>query len=157
MSRPSTAVTTARVPATQTEAQCYQRLRAHLAFLKLLDAAEALPGILDAARHEKLSATATLERFFAVEVTAVEQRRLTSRLRFACLPAPWSLADFDFTAQPGVDQNPHPGAGHPCGSSRPDPTCRSSARPGWARPCSRWGWPAPPSRPGTGSSRWWPH
>jgi hypothetical protein len=75
------------VPRTQTEAQRYQRLRAHLAFLKLLDAAQALPGILDAARTEKLSATATLERLFAVEVTAVEQRRLTSRLRFACLPA----------------------------------------------------------------------
>jgi len=30
-------------PRTQTEAETYQRLRAHLAFLKLADAAEALP------------------------------------------------------------------------------------------------------------------
>ena len=24
-------------------------------------------------------------------------------MRFACLPEPWALADFDFSAQPGVD------------------------------------------------------
>ena len=29
----------------------------------------------------------------------------TSRLRFACLPAPWRIADFDFSAQPGVDES----------------------------------------------------
>gem|GEM_PF-2611871 len=32
---------------------------------------------------------------------ATEARRLASRLRFACLPAPWRIADF--SAQPGVD------------------------------------------------------
>src|SRR5674536_401556 len=31
--------------------------------------------------------------------------RLASRLRFACLPAPWRIADFDFSAQPGVDES----------------------------------------------------
>ncbi len=39
-----------------------------------------------------------------IEVNATEQRRLTGRLRFACLPEPWTLADFDFAAQPGVDE-----------------------------------------------------
>ncbi|MFZ5852216.1 MAG: IS21-like element helper ATPase IstB [Actinomycetota bacterium] len=91
-------------PRTPSEAERYQRLRSHLAFLKLTAAAEALPAVLDAARAEDLSATATLERLLAVEVAATEDRRLTSRLRFACLPAPWTLADFDFTAQPGVDE-----------------------------------------------------
>lgn len=91
-------------PRSQSEAERYQRLRAHLAFLRLLDAAEALPGVLDAAREQQLSPTATLERLLAVEVAATETRRLASRLRFACLPAPWTLADFDYTAQPGVDQ-----------------------------------------------------
>lgn len=32
------------------------------------------------------------------------RRRLTSRLRFACLPTQSSLDAFDFTAQPGVDE-----------------------------------------------------
>jgi len=95
---------TPALPRTQPEAETYQRLRAHLAFLKLADAAEALPAVLDAARAEKLSLTAALERLFSVEVDATEARRLTGRLRFACLPAPWSLADFDFSAQPGVDE-----------------------------------------------------
>ncbi len=90
---------------TQSEAECYQRLRSHLAFLKLADAAEGLSRVLDEARTQKLTLTAALERLLAVEVAATETRRLTSRLRFACLPAPWSLADFDFTAQPGVDES----------------------------------------------------
>jgi DNA replication protein DnaC len=93
-----------RKPATQSQAETYQRLRAHLAFLRLSDAAEALPAILDHARDHKLGPVETLERLLAVEVDATEQRRLTSRLRFACLPAPWRLADVDYTAQPGLDE-----------------------------------------------------
>ena len=92
------------VPSTQRDAETYQRLRAHLAFLKLPDAAEALPRILDAAREQNLPVVTTLEALLAVEVAATEARRLTSRLRFACLPAPWTLTDFDYTAQPGVDE-----------------------------------------------------
>ncbi|MGQ0481571.1 MAG: hypothetical protein ACT4O0_11175 [Pseudonocardia sp.] len=68
------------------EAVTYQRLRAHLAFLKLPAAAEALPGILDLAREEQLTAIDTLERVLAVEVDTTHARRLASRLRFACLP-----------------------------------------------------------------------
>ena len=86
------------------EARRYQQLRAHLAYLKLNDAAEALPRILDAARSERLSLTAALERLLEIEVTATEDRRLSSRLRFACLPEPWTINDFDFAAQPGVDE-----------------------------------------------------
>ena len=91
-------------PRTQSEAETYQRLRAHLAFLKLTDAAEALPRVLDEARAHKLSLVDGFEKLLGVEVTATEDRRLTSRLRFACLPAPWRLADFDFSAQPGIDE-----------------------------------------------------
>ena len=89
---------------TQTDAETYQRLRAHLAFLKLADAAEALPRVLDDARTRQLPLIDALEQLLNVEVTATEDRRLTSRLRFACLPAPWRLTDFDYAAQPGVDQ-----------------------------------------------------
>jgi len=88
---------------TMSEARRYQQLRAHLGYLKLNDAAEALPRVLDAARAEGLSLTAALERLLDIEVAATEARKLTSRLRFACLPEPWTIADFDFAAQPGVD------------------------------------------------------
>jgi DNA replication protein DnaC len=91
-------------PRTRSEAETYQRLRAHLAFLKLTDAAEALPRVLDNARTLQLSLIDSLEQLLNVEVTATEDRRLSSRLRFACLPAPWRLADFDYAAQPGGDQ-----------------------------------------------------
>jgi len=90
---------------TQSEAETYQRLRAHLGFLKLTDAAEALPRLLDEARMSKLPLIETLEALLGVEVAATEERRLVSRLRFACLPAPWRLADFDFSAQPGIDEH----------------------------------------------------
>jgi len=89
---------------TTSDARRYQNLRAHLGYLKLNDAADALNSVLDAARTERLSLTAALERLLEIEVEATEARRLASRLRFACLPAPWTLADFDFAAQPGVDE-----------------------------------------------------
>jgi DNA replication protein DnaC len=86
------------------EAATYQRLRAHLHFLKLAAAAEALPGILDAAHTEDASLVAVLEELLAVEVHTTQARRLSSRLRFACLPTNSGLDEFDFTAQPGVDE-----------------------------------------------------
>jgi DNA replication protein DnaC len=86
------------------EARRYQQLRAHLGYLKLNDAAEALPRILDAARAEGLSLTAALERLLDIEVAATEARKLAGRLRFACLPEPWTINNFDFSAQPGVDE-----------------------------------------------------
>jgi DNA replication protein DnaC len=89
---------------TISEARRYQNLRAHLGYLKLNDAAEHLNSVLDAARNDGLSLTAALERLLEIEVEATEARRLASRLRFACLPGPWRIADFDFAAQPGVDE-----------------------------------------------------
>ena len=86
------------------EAVLYQRLREHLAYLRLPDAAAALPAVLDDARARSLSPTATLERLLAVEVTATQARRLATRTHFACLPAGYTLADFDYTAQPGLDE-----------------------------------------------------
>src|SRR4029077_17462281 len=61
--------------------------------------------VLDAARTENLTITAALERLLRIEVTTTEARRLTGRLRFACLPTPSTLEDFDYDAHPGVD--PH--------------------------------------------------
>jgi DNA replication protein DnaC len=91
-------------PATMREAECYQRLRAHLAFLRLKAAAEALPEVLDQAREQNLPLLPALDRLLAVEVDTTEARRLAGRLRFACLPAPWRISDYDFAAQPGLDE-----------------------------------------------------
>jgi len=82
----------------------YQKLRGHLHYLRLQEAAEAPPQELERARREKLSRAAFLERLLAIEVEATEARRLAGRLRFASLPAPWTLADFDFDAQPALDR-----------------------------------------------------
>ena len=91
-------------PMTGGQAGVYQRLRAHLAYLKLPTAAEALPAVLDAARAEGLSVTAALERLLDAEVAATEDRRRTGRLRFASLPAPWTLDELDYDASPGLDR-----------------------------------------------------
>lgn len=40
----------------------------------------------------------------SIEVEATEARRLTGRSRFACLPTPASLEDFDYDAAAGVDR-----------------------------------------------------
>jgi DNA replication protein DnaC len=102
--RATAATATEQAPRNASEAATYQRLRAHLCALKLAAAGEALSGVLDAARSERLSLVATLERLLAVEVDVADARRQAGRLRFACLPAPYTIGDFDFSAQPGVDE-----------------------------------------------------
>ncbi|MBI4942875.1 MAG: ATP-binding protein [Actinobacteria bacterium] len=98
---PSTSATAS--PSTVVQASVYQQLRGHLATLRLHDAAEHLSAVLDAAVAEGLSLTAALERLLGLEVDATEARRLAGRLRFASLPTPATLEDFDPDAAPGVD------------------------------------------------------
>ena len=100
----TTTDTSLTMPATAEAASRYQRLRSHLAALKLHAAAEALPTVLDAAAAEQLSLTAALERLLSIEVDATEARRLAGRLRFACLPTPATLEGFDLDAAAGVDR-----------------------------------------------------
>jgi DNA replication protein DnaC len=92
-------------PLTADAASRYQQLRGHLAALRLHTAAEHLPAVLDQASTEGLSVTAALERLLALEVDATEARRLAGRLRFACLPTPASLEDFDYDAAAGLDRH----------------------------------------------------
>ena len=104
---PRTSKTTrsaAAVESPSATASRYQQLRSHLAELKLHAAAEALPSVLDQATAEGLSLTVALERLLAVEVDATATRRLAGRLRFACLPTPATLADFDVDAAAGIDR-----------------------------------------------------
>jgi len=88
-----------------TAASIYQQLKGHLAELKLADAAEALPRILDQAQAESWSLTQTLEHLLAVEVTATDARRLSGRFRFANLPTGATLDDFDLDAASGIDRS----------------------------------------------------
>jgi len=86
------------------EASTYQDLRGHLATLRLAAAAEALPAELERARADKSSHTAFAESLLSIEVDATLARRQASLARFASLPSPWRIADFDF-AQPSVDRS----------------------------------------------------
>jgi DNA replication protein DnaC len=103
MTSTDTSTTSLTMPATAGAASRYQRLRGHLAALKLHAAAEALPALIDQAATEQLSLTAALE-LLAIEVEATEARRLATRLHFACLPTPATLEGFDVDAAAGVDR-----------------------------------------------------
>lgn len=129
-----------------TSASLYQRLRGHLATLKLHDAAEALPSVLDRAQKDGLSMTAALEQLLAIEVDATEARRLAGRLRFACLPTPASLDYFDFDAAPGLDRALITELGS-AGSWKPRRTSCSSDPRGSERRTCRWVWRGLPRMP----------
>jgi len=86
------------------EATSYQRLREHLAYLKLGTAAEHLGAELDRALTEKRSATQVLETLLEFEVEETRARRQRGRLRFARYPVIKTLADFDFDFQPNLDR-----------------------------------------------------
>jgi DNA replication protein DnaC len=91
-------------PMSTEQAQAYQRLRAHLTELRFSAAAESLTVVLDAARDQDLSPITVMERLLGIEVAAIQARRHAGLLRFASLPAPYQIKDFDFSAQPGVDE-----------------------------------------------------
>ncbi|MCX6501605.1 MAG: IS21-like element helper ATPase IstB [Microbacterium sp.] len=91
--------------ATKAAASTYQQLRNHLVDLKLADAADALPKVLDQAQAEGWTLTTALERLLHIEVTATEARRLAGRFRFANLPTGQTLDDFDLDAASGIDKN----------------------------------------------------
>src|SRR2546421_5645857 len=89
---------------TATAPTSYQRLREHLAYLRLTTAAEHLSIELDRALKEQLSATQVLERLLGLEVEETRARRQRGRLRYARYPVHKTLADFDFDFQPTLDR-----------------------------------------------------
>jgi DNA replication protein DnaC len=82
----------------------YQQLREHLHYLGLRAVADQLAPALEAAEKTKPGYTQFLADLLAHEVSAVEQRRLQGRLRFAKLPARKTLDQFDYSAQPNLDR-----------------------------------------------------
>lgn len=105
MNTSTTPVSSATSMTAATPASIYQQLKGHLTELKLADAAEALPRVLDQAQAEGWSLTQTLEHLLAVEVTATDARRLAGRFRFANLPTGATLDDFDLDAASGIDRS----------------------------------------------------
>src|SRR6266566_2322124 len=77
-------------------AAAYQRLRSHLAYLKLNAAIDALPGLLDAARDGQLTVLDALEQLMGTEAAAAEARKLAT-LRFLD-----EAANVVFIGPPGV-------------------------------------------------------
>jgi len=100
----TTTTTAATKATTKAAASTYQQLRNHLTDLKLADAADALPKVLDQAQAEGWTLTHALERLLQIEVTATEARRLAGRFRFANLPTGATLDDFDHDHASGIDQ-----------------------------------------------------
>ena len=96
---------TTTTTATKAAASTYQQLRNHLVDLKLADAADALPKVLDQAQAEGWTLTHALERLLQIEVTATDARRLAGRFRFANLPTGATLDDFDHDHASGIDQS----------------------------------------------------
>ena len=91
--------------AAKTDASTYQQLRTHLVDLKLADAADALPKVLDQAQAEGWTLTTALEHLLRIEVTATDARRLAGRFRFANLPTGATLDDFDLDSASGIDRS----------------------------------------------------
>src|ERR1019366_1210803 len=92
------------------DAAAYQRLRGHLAYLKLSAAIEALPGLLDDARDGQLTVLDALDQLMGTEAAAAEARKLTSRLHWAALLADRGLRLLrPARRRPG----PHPRPRHP--------------------------------------------
>lgn len=87
-----------------TEQTSYQRLREHLAYLKLTAAAEQLATELDRAQQEQSSPTQVLERLLEIQADATKASRQRGRLRFARYPVYKTLADFDLDFQPSLDR-----------------------------------------------------
>jgi DNA replication protein DnaC len=82
----------------------YQQVREHLHTLGMAAAADRLAPALEAAERDRPGYTELLADLLSHEVTALAQKKLQGRLRFAKLPARKTIEQFDFAAQPGMDR-----------------------------------------------------
>jgi len=89
---------------TATEQTSYQRLREHLAYLKMTAAAEHLSDELDRATREQLSPTQVLEHLLELQAEETKAQRRRGRLRYARYPVHKTLQEFDFDFQPSLDR-----------------------------------------------------
>jgi DNA replication protein DnaC len=85
------------------QAECYQQLRAHLGWASPPPPSPC-PDCWTGPGSRSWDRSSSSSSCWPSRPPRSKERRLTSRLRFACLPAPWALTDFDFSAQPGIDE-----------------------------------------------------
>lgn len=83
----------------------YERVRQGLEDLKMNTALEALDNTLEAVRVEERPPIELVDRLLDIELKARHDRRVSTNLKFAGLPYHQKLDDFDFDAQPSIDQN----------------------------------------------------
>ncbi len=83
----------------------YERARDGLEALRMTAALDALDNLLETARIEELSPVTVVERLLHIELAARHERRVETNLKFAGLPYRQRLEDFDFDAQPSIDQD----------------------------------------------------
>jgi len=83
----------------------YERVRQGLEDLQMGTALEALDNTLEAVRVEELPPIELVDRLLDIELKARHDRRVATNLKFAGLPYHQKLSDFEFDAQPSIDQN----------------------------------------------------
>lgn len=81
-----------------------ERVRDHLSTLGLSQAATALERWLDVGAQHNYAPLTVLAGLLDEEVSARHDRYIKARTRLAHLPFHKTLADFDFTAQPSIDE-----------------------------------------------------
>ncbi|MBM4438237.1 MAG: IS21-like element helper ATPase IstB [Actinobacteria bacterium] len=80
------------------------RVLEHLRRLYLLHVADRLDGLLDDAARRDLSYMDFLDEILQAEAASKADKRVRMGIQIAHFPALKTLEDFDFAAQPGVDQ-----------------------------------------------------
>ena len=83
----------------------YERARSGLETLEMTAALGAFDNLLETARIEELPAVTVVERLLQIELAARHQRRVQTNLKLAGLPYRQRLEEFDFDAQPSIDQS----------------------------------------------------
>jgi DNA replication protein DnaC len=82
----------------------YERVCTGLEGLKMSAALDVLDNVLEDARVGELPVVDVLDRLLQIELSARHERRVETNLRFAGLPYRLHLEDFDFDAQPSLDE-----------------------------------------------------
>ncbi|MHC4934155.1 MAG: IS21-like element helper ATPase IstB [Planctomycetota bacterium] len=81
------------------------KTRSMLEDLGLDFAAETLPGLISEAAKDNLPAHGFLDRLLEEEKSRREERRIRTSLRLSGLPTGQTLADFDWSFQPGIKKS----------------------------------------------------
>lgn len=83
----------------------YERVRDQLGRLKMEAALSALDPVLERAQKQEKLAVEILDELLTLELDARFERRVSTNLKLSGLPAPKTLEDFDYDAQPQVPKD----------------------------------------------------